>query len=58
MNHFFFNCCSAIGRNFSTMDATAVLGMHLMRPFFHTSRNFPSSCACRIISNMRIEKNS
>ena len=34
MNHFFFNCWSAMRRNFSTVDAPAVFGMHLIKPLF------------------------
>ena len=58
MNHFLFNCCSAIGRSFSTVAARAVYGMHLMMPLFQASGKSQSSCTWRTISNTRGEKNS
>ena len=38
MNHFFYNCCGAMGRNFSTVNTPAIFGMHLIRPLFQASQ--------------------
>ena len=58
MNHFFFHCCSAMGRSFSIVEAPAIFGMHVVRPLFQVSRKFPSSYACCSISSIHTEKNS